>query len=79
MVNTKMKKTIYNSRQLNKFGYLNQDQLVQISGSGLNGYVLDYNKIISKLKDLKIECINDSSQKNNKNDSRNKVNDLDYS
>ena len=46
------------SRQLNKFGL--KSKLVQISGSRLNGYVLDYNKIISKLKDLKIECINDS-------------------
>ena len=74
-----MKKEQYNSRQLNKFEYLNYYQLVQISGSGLNGYVLDYNKIILKFKDLKIECINDSSQKNNENDSRNKVNDLDFS
>ena len=65
------------SRQLNKFGL--KSKLVQISGSRLNGYILDYNKIISKLKDLKIECINDSSQKNNENDSRNKVNDLDFS
>ena len=42
------------------------------------GYVLDYNKIISKLKDLKIECISNSNLKNNKIDSRNKVNDLDF-
>ena len=36
------------SRQLNKFGL--KSKLVQISGSRLNGYVLDYNKIILKLK-----------------------------
>ncbi len=41
------------SRQLNKFGL--KSKKVQISGSRLNGYVLNYNEIVSKLKELKIE------------------------
>ena len=72
------------SRQLNKFGL--KSKLVRISGSRLNGYVLSYNKIVSKLKDLKIEILvvqndvdkNDSKNNGDRKMEKIKINDLDY-
>ena len=52
------------SRQLNKFGL--KSKLVQISGSRLKGYVLNYSEIVSKLKELKIEIqMEDNAEENN--------------
>jgi hypothetical protein len=75
------------SRQLNKFGL--KSKKVQISGSRLNGYILNYNEIVSKLKELKIEIQfeeTDVDKNNTKNYSKKsdnnikiiKINALDY-
>jgi len=75
------------SRQLNKFGL--KSKKVQISGSRLNGYVLNCNEIVSKLKELKIEIQvekTDVDKNNTKKYSKNsgdnikiiKINALDY-
>ena len=66
------------SRQLNKFGL--QSKQFRMSGSNLRGYVLDYNKIITKFKDLKIEIKvkhNDNANSNINNSIS--INDLDSS
>jgi len=44
---------IDSSRQFNKFGL--KSKPMKIGGNRMRGYVLDYNEIITKLKDLKID------------------------
>ena len=67
------------SRQLNKFGL--QSKQFRMSGSNLRGYVLDYNKIITKFKDLKIEIKvkhNDNTYNNSNINNSISINDLDF-
>jgi len=61
------------SRQLNKFGL--KSKAMKIEGYRLKGYVLDYNEIMTKLKNLKID-IKEEEHDAKKNDIEEQKNDI---
>ena len=69
------------SRQLNKFGF--NSGRIQIEGTRLNGYTLNYKAIMKKIKQLKIEIKipdkDDVCVPINKKKTTNIFNDLDFS